>query len=122
MDDDRIVRDTMRRQLVIFGFEVVEAADGREAVDVYRWARESGQPFDAVILDLLIPDGWGGEETLAELLKLDPGVKALVCSGSLARPVAEYRQQGFCGVLGKPYALGELRTVVEAALPAAVGS
>lgn len=121
MDDDRTVRETMRRQMVILGYEVVVTADGQEAVAAYRQGREEGQPFDAVILDLMVPSGWGGEQTLAELLKLDPGVKALVCSGSLSGPVAAYRMQGFCGVLSKPYALGELRGVVEAALAPAAG-
>lgn len=119
MDDEKVVRETMRRQLVIFGYEVVEAVNGQQAVDAYGRARADGQPFDAVILDLKVADGWGGEETLPKLLKLDPGVKALVCSGSLSEPVAEYRRKGFCGVLGKPYAMGELRTAVEAVLPAA---
>jgi hypothetical protein len=36
----------------------------------------------------MVADGWGGERTLDELLKLDPEVKALVCSGSLDRPKA----------------------------------
>lgn len=119
MDDEQVVRETMRRQLVIFGYEVVSAANGQEAVGVYRQAREAGQPFDAVILDLMVNGGWGGEETLAQLLKLDPGVKALVCSGSLSKPVGEYRREGFRGVLGKPYAMRDLRAVVEAVLPAA---
>jgi CheY-like chemotaxis protein len=116
MDDDRMVRDTMRRQLVIFGYEVVAAVDGEEAVRAYRQAREDGQPFDVVILDLQVPSGWGGERTISELQKLNPGVKALVCSGSLAGPVDAYQRQGFCGVLGKPYAMTELRTVLESAL------
>lgn len=121
MDDEQVVRETMRRQLVIFGYEVVAAVNGQEAVDAYRQARDAGQPFDAVILDLMVAGGWGGEETLSQLLKVDPCVKALVCSGSLSKPVAEYRRKGFCGVLGKPYAMGDLRTVVEAVLPAASG-
>ncbi len=119
MDDDRMVRETMCRQLAIFGYEVVAAVRGEDAVSAYRQARESGRPFDAVILDLMVPDGWGGEQTLSELLKLDPCVKALVCSGSLSGLVADYQRKGFCGVLSKPYAMGELRGVVEAAFPAA---
>jgi CheY-like chemotaxis protein len=117
MDDERMIRETMRRQLAIFGYEVVAVADGREAVAAFRLAREAGQPFDAVILDLVVPTGWGGEQTLSELLKLDPGVKALVCSGSMAGTVRDYERKGFCGVLGKPYAMGELRVMVQAALP-----
>lgn len=121
MDDERQVREIMHRQLAICGYEVVAAADGREAVAAYRQAREAGQPFDAVILDLMVPDGWGGERTLSELRRLDPGVKALLCSGSLSGPREDYEKKGFSGVLGKPYALGALRTVVEAMLPADSG-
>jgi hypothetical protein len=46
-------------------------------------------------------------------------VKALVCSGSLAGPVADYERKGFCGILSKPYVMGDLRGLVEAALPEA---
>lgn len=122
MDDDRMVRETMRRQLVICGFEVVASANGEGAVSAYRQAQQDGQPFDAVILDLLVENGWGGEQTLIELLKLDPGVKALVCSGTLEGPKAHYVQKGFRGVLGKPYSLaclrGELESVIQ--LPAGI--
>jgi CheY-like chemotaxis protein len=117
MDDERMVRDMMRRQLVIFGFEVVAAVNGQEAVNAYRRAHEDGRPFDVVILDLRVPSGWGGEQTISELLKFNPGVRALVCSGSLSGPVDAYKRLGFCGVLGKPYAMAELRAAVEAALP-----
>lgn len=116
MDDDRLVRETMRRQLAICGYEVTAAEHGEEAVSAYRQAREEGRPFDVVILDLMVPTGWGGEQTLVELLKLDPGVKALVCSGTLEGPKAHYEKKGFRGVLGKPYSLADLRGEVETVL------
>ena len=94
MDDERLVREIMRRQLAICGYEVTAAVHGEEAVNAYRQALEAGRPFDAVILDLLVAAGWGGERTLVELLRLDPGVKALVCSGSLSGPEAHYREEG----------------------------
>jgi len=75
----------------------------------------------SLILDLLVPAGWGGEQTLVELLRLDPEVKALVCSGTLREPRAYYERQGFRGVLGKPYSLTELRGQVEALIPAKPG-
>ena len=116
MDDDRQVRETMHRQLAICGYEVTATAHGEEAVSAYQQARLARRPFDAVILDLMVDGGWGGEQTLAELLRLDPGVKALVCSGSLSGPAAEYERKGFRGVLRKPYAIGDLRGAIEAAL------
>lgn len=116
MDDDRMVRETMRRQLTICGYEVAAVVHGEDAVSAYRQAHEEGRPFDAVILDLMVANGWGGERTLDELLKLDPKVKALVCSGSLDGPKAHYERKGFRGVLGKPYSLGDLRGEVEAVI------
>jgi DNA-binding NtrC family response regulator len=116
MDDDRQMRELMHRQLAIFGYEVATAVHGEEAVSVFHRALETGRPFDAVLLDLQVAGGWGGERTLPELVRLDPGVKALVCSGSLSGPVSEYERKGFCGVLSKPYAIEDLRAAVEAAL------
>ena len=121
MDDDRMVRETMRRQLAICGYEVTAAVHGEDALSAYLQAREEGRPFDAVILDLMVPTGWGGEQTLDELLRLDPEVKALVCSGSLEGPKAHYEKKGFRGVLGKPYSLSDLRGMLEAVLPAQAG-
>jgi CheY-like chemotaxis protein len=117
MDDDRLVRETMHRQLAICGYEVLASAEGQEAVQAYREARAAGRPFDAVILDLMVAAGWGGEQTLQELRKLDPSVKALVCSGTLVGSEAEYVKKGFRAVLNKPYSLGELRGMLEATLP-----
>ena len=118
MDDNSMVRETMYRQLAICGYEVTAAVHGEDAVHAYQQAREAGRPFDAVILDLLVDTGWGGEQALAELLRLDPGVKTLVCSGSLEGPKAHYVKKGFRGVLGKPYSLVELRGELEAVLQA----
>ena len=116
MDDDRMVRETMHRQLAICGYEVAAVVHGEDAVNAYRQAREAGRPFDAVILDLMVDAGLGGEQTLVELLKLNPGVKALVCSGSLEGQKAWYEKKGFRGVLGKPYSLADLRAEVESLL------
>ena len=121
MDDEKMVRETMHRQLAICGYEVTVAVHGEDAVSAYRQARDAGLPFDAVILDLMVDAGWGGERTLAELMNIDPGVKALVCSGSLEGPKAHYERKGFRGILGKPYALADLRGQVEAVLQSQQG-
>ena len=72
-----------------------------------------GQPFNAVILDLTVPGGMGGKETVKELLKIDPGANVIVSSGYSNDPImAEYNKHGFKGIVAKPYKLRELSEVV----------
>ena len=79
----------------------------------YALAREAGRPFDVVILDLTVPGGMGGRETIEKLRQMDPQVRAIVSSGYSHDPVlAQYRAHGFLGMVPKPYDLHELLKVV----------
>jgi two-component system, cell cycle sensor histidine kinase and response regulator CckA len=42
---------------IVLGFEAAKAEDGREAMDLYRKAKESGHALDVVIMDLTVPGG-----------------------------------------------------------------
>jgi two-component system cell cycle sensor histidine kinase/response regulator CckA len=110
MDDEKGVREVAGRMLKHIGYKDIEfAADGARAVRLYKVAMASGNPFSLVILDLTIPGGMGGIDTLRELLKIDPGIKAIVSSGYTDQSVmAEYREYGFSGMVAKPYTLDEL--------------
>ena len=99
------------------GYRAECVADGREAVAAYRRAREAGNPFDAVLLDLTVPGGMGGEETLRELRGVDPAVCAIVSSGySHDRVMAAFREYGFRGMVSKPYRLQDLAAAMASAL------
>jgi CheY-like chemotaxis protein len=96
--------------LEALGCDVETVRDGEEALSRYMAAHEGDQPFDAVLFDLMIPHGMGGEEAIRQLLKLDPEAKAIVASGYSSHPViAMHRDHGFQGVLQKPYGLQDLR-------------
>jgi two-component system cell cycle sensor histidine kinase/response regulator CckA len=114
MDDEQGVREVAGRILKHIGYEDIEfAANGAEAVSLYKAAMESGQPFSVVILDLTIAGGMGGREAIKRLLDVDPGVKAIVCSGYTDQSVmAEYKEYGFSGMITKPYTLKELGKAV----------
>jgi PAS domain S-box-containing protein len=114
MDDDDAVRSAAGELLETIGYQVVAAADGAEAVELYRQAIDEGHRFDAVILDLTVPDGIGGRETMSRLAEIDPGVTAIVSSGYSTDPVmANYREHGFAGVAVKPYRLAELASTLQ---------
>jgi PAS domain S-box-containing protein len=117
MDDDATVRVVIGRLLKTLGFEFDLTANGDEALALYEAARTSGKPYDAVLLDLTIRGGMGGEETIRRLLELDPQVKAIVASGHSEKPImANYQKFGFCGALAKPYKKDGLATVLNQAL------
>ena len=110
MDDEAGVREVVGRTLSGMGHEVALAQDGQMAIEVYKTAKLQGRCFDVVILDLMIREGMGGRETLQELLKIDPRVKAIAMSGYALDPVIlEPERHGFKGVLTKPFDMGKLQ-------------
>jgi CheY-like chemotaxis protein len=113
MDDEVNVRDVTGQILKHLGYDVEFAGDGSEAIDLYRKAEESGNPFDAVIMDLTIPGGMGGKEAIIQLLEIDPDAKAIVSSGYSDNLVmSDFRQYGFKGVVAKPYKIQQLALVL----------
>lgn len=109
MDDEEMVRDVVGDLLKILGYEVEFASDGLELTDLYRKAKDSGQPFDAVIMDLTVPGGMGGEESVRKLLEMDPEARAIVSSGYCNDPVmSNFEKYGFSGVVAKPFKIEEL--------------
>jgi PAS domain S-box-containing protein len=118
MDDEEMVRNVTARMVATLGHAVATAANGEEALELFRAARDEGRPFDVVLLDLTVRNGMGGEEAMRRLLALDPGVKAVVSSGySDAAVVADYRAHGFAAHLKKPYRTEELRDCLVSLLP-----
>lgn len=117
MDDEPDILNFSHIALKRLGYEAELARDGAEAIRRYQEAREGGRPFSAVIMDLTIPGGMGGKETIQRLLDLDPGARAIVSSGYSNDPVmAEFRKYGFCGVVAKPYEIRELARVLQSVI------
>lgn len=110
MDDEKIVRNVTAAMLGSCGYTVDFAADGKEAIEKYIAAAKSGNPFDIVIMDLIIPGGMGGKEAVKELLAIDPEAKIIVSSGYSTDPVmANYTDYGFRGRLIKPFQMKDLK-------------
>ena len=114
MDDEEMLRKLARQMLERMGYAVETVKDGVEAIAAYKDQKDSGEPFDAAILDLTIKGGMGGEQAMRELLKIDPGIKAIVSSGYFNDPVmSDFEKYGFMGALPKPYEKKALKEVLE---------
>jgi signal transduction histidine kinase/ActR/RegA family two-component response regulator len=117
MDDQKAVRDVACEILQSLGYEVELAEDGVQATRIYSSAKASGRPFDLVIMDLTIPGGMGGEETIRKLREIDPTVKAIVSSGYYDNPVmSRFDEFGFDERITKPFNVRELSTAVSRVL------
>jgi two-component system, cell cycle sensor histidine kinase and response regulator CckA len=117
MDDEEIVRLVAGKLLNQCGYEAELAQDGEEMLTAYKNALRAGNPFHAVIMDVGIRKGMGGQEAIRHLLEIDPHAKAIVSSGYAHTPVmSRFKEFGFAGFLAKPYRLEELGRILHEAL------
>lgn len=113
VDDEEIVREILRDMLARLGYEVLLAAGGQQAVELYTTA---AGPVDAVIIDLVMP-GMGGAETFDALRAIDPNVRALLSTGNSPDGLTqELLDRGMVGLVPKPYRMEDISRALSAAL------
>ncbi|HXA92740.1 MAG TPA: response regulator, partial [Steroidobacteraceae bacterium] len=61
-------------------FDVDTALQGREGVELARHALAEGRPYSVAFVDMRMPPGWDGLETIENLWKVDPEIQVVVCS------------------------------------------
>lgn len=106
MDDEPDVRKLLARMLKRLGYDAALSENGEEAIRMFQAERSSGEPFDAVILDLTVKNGMGGRDAIKILKEIDPHVKGIVTSGYSSDPVmSDYGRYGFCSSISKPCSL-----------------
>lgn len=110
VDDDDVARLVIGEILETGGHDVVDAADGDTALELYR-----RQPFDVVVLDVVMP-GTSGLDTLRALRELDTDVRVIMVSGARGADLMLARDLGAIATLPKPIdhaeLLGAIRSVI----------
>ncbi len=105
VDDEDPVRDLVVRIFQRAGYEVAEARDGVEALELHERA---SQRFDLVVLDLVMPR-LAGDEALRTLLSRDPCLPVLAMSGGTdGDPAARMLGAGARAFVAKPFRPGDL--------------
>ncbi len=113
MDDEDMILRTTGSILERLGYEVLLAENGTRAIEIFREENDRGGTPDAVILDLTVPGGMGGKDTLLELRKIQPGIRAIASSGYSKDPImTDFKKYGFTDILIKPYTVELLSQVL----------
>jgi two-component system, cell cycle sensor histidine kinase and response regulator CckA len=110
VEDEPVLREMTRAILENSGYQIIEAASGREALEV--WNRRSG-PIDLLLTDMMMPEGVSGMELAERLLGLQPGLKIIFTSGYTVHELDEdvlARTRG--RFLQKPYSYERLSGTV----------
>jgi CheY-like chemotaxis protein len=114
VDDEEIVRKVAKSALESYGYEVLLAANGKEALEVFR---KKGRSIALVILDLTMPI-MAGKETLQHLRAIGE-VPVILSSGyNEAEAKRRFAGNALAGFVHKPYTSAEIRARVDAVLAA----
>jgi len=117
MDDEEGVKRAIILILTKSGHTVIGTDHGAEAISTYLKNRSEGTPFDLIILDVTVRNGYGAQEVIKRLREIDPHVCAIVMSGYRESPlIRDYRSYGFIDVIPKPFDAVRINNVVNRAL------
>lgn len=113
VDDEAPLRQVARCILTQCGYEVMEVDNGEDAITLYRQALRAGTAPHVVMMDLTLRGGLSGTETAKEILALHPAARLVVTSGSVTEDIQKvFLDEGFVGILPKPYEAGALTAKV----------
>jgi two-component system, cell cycle sensor histidine kinase and response regulator CckA len=105
VDDEEALRHLGTTLLSRFGYKVITAINGKEALEIYQ---REGDSISLIILDLIMPV-MDGKQLLAEVLRINPNAKVVLASGySESGPANGVTAAGAKGFVQKPYDMREL--------------
>lgn len=116
VDDEELIRSYSRSALVRYGYDVLLARDGAEAVRLFQ---EKADQIGLVLLDVAMP-GMDGSQTLERIREIRPDVPVVICSGFGDVEVeARFAGKEIAGFFPKPYTVKQLARTVKECIAAA---
>jgi CheY-like chemotaxis protein len=117
LDDDPKIGELTGAMLASLDYTYDVVRTGEDALTFYRRYLNIGRPYDAVILDLNVIGGMGGEECFKQIRALHPEVRAIANSGyDSDEMIRRFHAMGFAAYLTKPYRVGDLARILKVAL------
>jgi CheY-like chemotaxis protein len=105
VDDEQTVREVIRDMLKSHDMKVIEAANGREGIEIYR---EHGDSIFLVLLDTTMPE-MNGDEVFKQLRQMNPDAKVILISGYNEQDATSFFVgKGLAGFIQKPFTLEKL--------------
>jgi len=109
MDDEIVMRETIKNMLESFGYSVVCTEDGNEALAFFKSEQIANRKIAGMIFDLTVPSGMGGKAAIGEIRKIDSKIPVFVASGYAEDPVMKTPDAyGFMASICKPFRKSEL--------------
>jgi len=110
VDDEIIIRKTAQKILNLCGYETIIAANGREAIEIYK---NDYEKINLIILDMVMPE-MSGKEVYIALKEINPKLRTLMASGFIQdeRVIASMKL-GVNAFIQKPYNLSQLSEKVK---------
>ncbi|MBU1534125.1 response regulator, partial [Myxococcota bacterium] len=110
MDDEELILRVSEKMLQSLGHRVLSAKNGEEAIALYREHKDAGDPFCALILDVNVSGGMGGEVAATAILEMDPAARIILSSGYFKENEdPKDHTPGISGIITKPYLMDELK-------------
>ena len=113
VDDEPLVRAMTGAVLTAMGWSVINVSSGEDAIQMLQHMRERDTNVDMVILDLILPCGLSGLDTVRLLRDIQPDIRILACSGFFGDEVGSSPLElGFNAMLAKPFTPEDLAQAV----------
>ncbi|MBN1698904.1 MAG: PAS domain S-box protein [Spirochaetales bacterium] len=114
MDDQEVVTEVIAGMLETFGYSVVCAHNGREALEFFINETNAKRNITGLILDLTVPGGMGGKDIIKEIRTLNAGIPVIVVSGYADDPIMKNPEKyGFTASICKPFRRTDLAKILE---------
>jgi len=104
VEDNEDILEVTSAMLTTFGYRVVCARNGAEAIQIF----ESGQEFELLFSDVVMPNGMSGVELAREARRLNKGIKVLLTSGYAGDVLERHRAVDEFPIIDKPFRLADL--------------